>query len=71
VRRRAAGSSRRRNPFTSKGICRDFWPLQADQSYRSGASHERAAKITHFTAHSDSDVLRWLTNDTRGERFLV
>ena len=28
-------------------------------------------KIDHVTAHSDGDVLRWLTNDTRDERFLV
>jgi class 3 adenylate cyclase len=27
-------------------------------------------KIDHVTAHSDDDVLRWLTNDTRDERFL-
>ena len=27
-------------------------------------------KIDHLTAHSDGDVLRWLTNDTRDERFL-
>jgi adenylate cyclase len=27
-------------------------------------------KIDHVTAHSDSDVLHWLTNDTRDERFL-
>jgi class 3 adenylate cyclase len=27
-------------------------------------------KIDHVTAHSDGDVLRWLTNDTRDERFL-
>lgn len=26
--------------------------------------------IDHVTAHSDSDVLHWLTNDTRDERFL-
>ncbi|HWX33422.1 MAG TPA: adenylate/guanylate cyclase domain-containing protein [Steroidobacteraceae bacterium] len=27
-------------------------------------------KIDHVTTHSDGDVLRWLTNDTRDERFL-
>jgi adenylate cyclase len=27
-------------------------------------------KIDHVTAHSDGDVLHWLTNDTRDERFL-
>ena len=27
-------------------------------------------KIDHVTAHSDSDVLHWLTNDTRDERFI-
>src|SRR5450755_4672550 len=26
--------------------------------------------IDHVTAHSDGDVLHWLTNDTRDERFL-
>ena len=26
--------------------------------------------IDPFTAHPDSDVVRWLTNDTRDERFI-
>ena len=27
-------------------------------------------KIDPITAHSDSDVVHWLTNDTRDERFI-
>src|ERR1700722_11507288 len=37
---------------------------------RSRARYERAAKHRSVTAHSDSDVVHWLTNDTRDERFI-
>src|SRR4029077_6548810 len=45
----------------------DLWPRQVTAQEQD----MNAPAITdHATVHSDSDVLHWLTNDTRDERFL-
>src|SRR5258706_13572175 len=58
-----------RTPLTSSGGDTTY-PISPIQVTAREKAMNAPPKIDPVTAHSDGDVVHWLTNDTRDERFI-